>query len=539
VTAADLLTALTREGFTLAAEGDGIRLHPASRLTDALRQRVREHKAELLALLAEADRLVASALSAWVWPDDPIRCRRIGELADAIDRASLAGDLPGLRAAVAEFLATVAEPIATVGNSKDEDGTWYAPGCEGLETPFDEDSQPGPCRYPSHRRWRSIYGVLLCGVCTPPAQEGLVAQWIDDRTPASGSPPLTKLATEALRGLLQNPGEPPSDALHQLRQGEHIHCQEQPQHREGDLGTVPGDLHAAGVRVDRADCLEWFASIEADSVDLVLGSPPYEQARLYLEGGEDLGIARNTNAWVEWMVRVYLAALRCCKGLVAFVVEGQTKDYRWSAAPALLVAQLVRAGVTLRKPPIYKRVGIPGSGGPDWLRNDYEFIVCASRGGRLPWSDNKVMGHEPKYQPGGDPSHRTQDGTRVNDYAGTKDCNNVGPHRARQRAGRGYKPPALANPGNVIECKAGGGNMGDKLCHENEAPFPEALAEFFVRSFCPPGGVVCDPFSGSGTTGAMAVTHGRRFLGCDIRESQVRLSRRRIARVQRELIPGS
>jgi site-specific DNA-methyltransferase (cytosine-N4-specific) len=344
---------------------------------------------------------------------------------------------------------------------------------------------------------------------------------------------------ESLIAGWRKPGEPPPDALHQLRRREEVRCQEQPRHREGDLGTVPGDFHAAGARVDRADCLEWFAAQEADSVDLTFGSPPYEAARLYLEGGEDYGIARNPGDWVEWMVRVYLAALRCCKGLVAFVVEGQTRDYRWSAAPALLMAELVRAGVTLRKPPVYRRVGIPGSGGPDWLRNDYELIVCATRGGRLPWSDNKAMGHEPKYRPGGDPSHRTQDGTRVNDSAGKKDRSNVGPQRAGQRAGRVYEPPALANPGNVIECKAGGGNMGDKLCHENEAPFPESLAEFFVRSFCPPGGVVCDPFAGSGTTGAMAVKWGRQFVGCDLRESQVGLSRRRIAGVQRELFPGS
>jgi hypothetical protein len=486
VTAADLLTGLRRAGFTLSAEGDGIRLHPASRLTDALRQRVREHKAELRALLAEADRLVASARSAWVWPDDPTRCRRIGELADAIDRAFLAGDLPGLRAAVAEFLTTVADPIATVGNSKDDDGTWHAPGCEGLETPFDEDSRPpSPCRYAHRRRWRSIHGVLFCGVCTPPAQEGLVAEWIDDRTPASGSPPLTKLA---------------------------------PEHRDGDLGTVPGDVHTAGARVDHADCLEWFASQEADSIDLVFGSPPYEEARLYLEGGKNVGIARKTSEWVDWMADVYQAALRCCRGLVAFVVEGRTKSYRWSASPALLMAKLIEAGVCIRKPPVYRRVGIPGSGGPDWLRNDYEFIVCATRGGRLPWSDNTAMGHEPKYRPGGEPSHRTTGDGRV--------------------SGRAYEPPERANPGNVIDCLAGGGNMGDALCHENEAPFPESLAEFFVRSFCPPGGVVCDPFAGSGTTGAMAVRWGRQFVGCDLRESQVQLSRRRIAGVQRELFPG-
>jgi hypothetical protein len=117
------------------------------------------------------------------------------------------------------------------------------------------------------------------------------------------------------------------------------------------------------------------------------------------------------------------------------------------------------------------------------------------------------MGSPPKYQPGGPPSHRRHDGSRVEAV---------------------YDPPKIANPGNVIFCKAGGGNMGHPLCHENEAPYPEQLSEFMVLSLCPPGGVVADPFIGSGTTGAMAVRHGRRFRGCDIRQSQVDLALRRI-----------
>jgi hypothetical protein len=268
-------------------------------------------------------------------------------------------------------------------------------------------------------------------------------------------------------------------------------------------------------RVDQGDCLKWLAAQALDSINLIISSPPYAQARLYLENGADLGIARTLDEWVEWMVSVYKAALRCCTGLVAFVVDGQTKDYRWSAAPELLVAALIREGITLRKSPIYYRKSISGSGGPDWLRNDYETVVCATRGGRLPWSDNKAMGHAPVYEPGGDPSHRLRDGRRANEANGA-----------------GYEPPVLANPGNVIHCKVGGGHMGSPLAHENEAPFPESLAEFFIRSFCPPGGVVGDPFYGSGTTGAVAVRLGRRFVGCDIRNSQVEVALVRISEVQ-------
>lgn len=91
--------------------------------------------------------------------------------------------------------------------------------------------------------------------------------------------------------------------------------------------------------------------------------------------------------------------------------------------------------------------------------------------------------------------------------------------------------PDIANPGNIVHCTVGGVHMGHTLAHENEAPFPLKLAEFFVKSFCPPGGVVCDVFSGSGTTCHAAFENGRRFVGCDLRQSQVELCARRMAGV--------
>lgn len=272
------------------------------------------------------------------------------------------------------------------------------------------------------------------------------------------------------------------------------------------------------VTIHNGDCLDLMASDAIPTVDLVFTSPPYEAARTY---GIDFKL--RGQEWVDWAHERFTACLSVCRGLVAWVVEGQTRKYRYSATPALLMADLHRAGVNLRKPPIYMRHGIPGSGGPDWLKNNWEWIICATKPGRLPWSEPTACGHPPKHGPGGAPSHRTVTGARVRKVQTRRKT-----HGERARDGQ-YQAPKLANPGNIIDCgAAGGGNIGSKLAHENEAPFPEKLAEFFIKSFCPPGGTVLDPFCGSGTTLAVAERLGRNAIGIDVRESQVTLSHRRV-----------
>jgi len=240
-----------------------------------------------------------------------------------------------------------------------------------------------------------------------------------------------------------------------------------------------------------------------DHFDLVFCSPPYEAQRRYGEVGFDL----TDDAWVEWAVPCFLECLRVCKGLVAWVVEGQTRNYRYSYTPFLLGAELHRRGVHLRKPCVYQRNGIPGTGGPDWLRNDWEPIICATKGGRLPWSDNTAMGTAPKHKSPRMATNRGPDGVRKSVT---------------------YNDPDISNPGNVISGLVGYGHLGWKDAHRTDAPFPEWLAEFFVKSFCPPGGWVCDPFSGSGTTVAAAVACGRNGVGIDIRPDQKELAETRL-----------
>jgi hypothetical protein len=261
------------------------------------------------------------------------------------------------------------------------------------------------------------------------------------------------------------------------------------------------------------------------SVDFVFGSPPYRKARLYLENGVDLGIARDTDEWVEWMLAVTTEALRVSKGCVVWIAAGSTEDRNYQPTCEGLMWEWHRRGGHAYRPCYWHRVGIPGSGGDQWFRADVEHAICFKRPGALPWTDSTAMGHPADWPTGGPMSYRDKNGVRRNTLTVTTGYN--GGDASTRRVDR--KVCEIANPGNLIQTTTGGGKLGHPLAHENEAPFPEALAEFFIRSLCPPGGITLDPFSGSGTTVSVAARNGRHGIGFDLRRSQCELGTRRTA----------
>jgi DNA modification methylase len=62
------------------------------------------------------------------------------------------------------------------------------------------------------------------------------------------------------------------------------------------------------------------------------------------------------------------------------------------------------------------------------------------------------------------------------------------------------------------------------------ATYPPKLIEPCILAGCPPGGVVLDPFAGSGTTGAVALALGRRALLIELNPRYLPLIRQRLAR---------
>lgn len=63
------------------------------------------------------------------------------------------------------------------------------------------------------------------------------------------------------------------------------------------------------------------------------------------------------------------------------------------------------------------------------------------------------------------------------------------------------------------------------------AVFPESLVETCLRAGCPPGGVVLDPFLGSGTTAVVARRLGHDYVGIECNPAYCRMAEDRLARL--------
>ncbi len=107
----------------------------------------------------------------------------------------------------------------------------------------------------------------------------------------------------------------------------------------------------------------------------------------------------------------------------------------------------------------------------------------------------------------------------------------IGPHFRRDNGGA--IPPNLldipntcSNDDYIRRCRAAGLPV-------HPARFPAALPEFFIRFLTEPGQLVLDPFAGSNVTGLAAERLGRRWLSVEINADYVAGSRLRFDRAKR------
>lgn len=83
-------------------------------------------------------------------------------------------------------------------------------------------------------------------------------------------------------------------------------------------------------------------------------------------------------------------------------------------------------------------------------------------------------------------------------------------------------------PFNVLPVPSDDTGKGAAACGHG-AGTPLFLCRWWVRYICPAGGVVVDPFFGSGTVGVAAKIEGRRCIGIEYMEKYAEIARKRVS----------
>lgn len=72
-------------------------------------------------------------------------------------------------------------------------------------------------------------------------------------------------------------------------------------------------------------------------------------------------------------------------------------------------------------------------------------------------------------------------------------------------------------------------NAGLSVANNHPTVKPLSLMRYLARlTRTPRGGVILDPFNGSGTTGMAAILEGRKYIGIDITPEYIEISKKRI-----------
>jgi DNA modification methylase len=251
-------------------------------------------------------------------------------------------------------------------------------------------------------------------------------------------------------------------------------------------------------KIYQCNTLDYMATLEDNSIKFVLTSPPYDNLRLYQGYSFDFE-------------RVAQELVRCLEpgGVIIWNVADATIKGSETGSSLRQALYFMDLGLRLHDTMIYhKRNPMPASKSSKRYHQAWEYIYCFSNG--TPETFNPIMVKAKYGHVKANMKHRGTNGeikytqTPRNEYTKVN---------------------------NVFSYSIGGGHSTtDREAHGHPALMPEKLAQDQILTWTNPGDTVFDPFTGAGTTGKMAVTNGRAFVGTEISKEYCDLAHLRISR---------
>lgn len=308
-------------------------------------------------------------------------------------------------------------------------------------------------------------------------------------------------------------------------------------------------------RLDRVECrdvMDGLASLPDESVQCVVTSPPYWGLRDYGVDGQ-FGLEPTPEAHVDRMVVVFREVRRVLRvdgtlwlnyGDSYATGTNDPDSFRRDAAkcnpigrkrppnlkpknlvgmPWRIAFALQAEGWILRQDIIWHKPSPMPESVRDRFCKAHEYLFLLSKSAHYHFDIEAV-----KEPVSGTAQNR---GTGVNRKAKTPTGWDSGSGSHNDKGGN-YNPPRpkqnesfSAAVSGLVEKRLPRSVWtirSDKQPEAHFATFPEALVDPCIKAGSSSGDIVLDPFAGSGTTGVVAIRHGRRFIGFELNPEYVR-----------------
>lgn len=253
-------------------------------------------------------------------------------------------------------------------------------------------------------------------------------------------------------------------------------------------------------RIYNEDCLQGMRRMEAESVDLTVTSPPYDNLRTY-------------NGYCFDFENIAKELYRVTKqgGVVVWIVGDATIDGDETGASFRQALFFKECGFKLHDTMIYAKTSVPCYD-PKCLRYKqcFEYMFVFTKG--KPETFNAIVDRPVLKE------------CKMNKQAHGRDKNGK-----RKYYERLYESKEFQTRFNIWEYNIGNNiTTKDAIAFQHPAIFPERLARDHITSWSNEGDIVLDPFMGSGTTAKVARALGRHYIGFEISAEYCDIIRQRL-----------
>ena len=277
------------------------------------------------------------------------------------------------------------------------------------------------------------------------------------------------------------------------------------------------------------DCIAMMNALPEQSVQTCITSPPYFGLRDYGCDGQ-VGLESTPDEYVEKMVDVFRAVRRVLRddGTVWLNLGDSYKSKQLLGIPWRVAFALQADGWYLRQDIIWYKANCVPESMRDRCTKSHEYVFLLSKRPKYYYG----------YEDAKEPAIWDLDGTgTIKRKARQKDGLKSNPSSSNAGIRKTY-PDGKHGKAGLPPVKTVTGMRNRRSVWKvapaqyraaHFATFPPLLIEPCVLAGCPVDGTVLDPFSGSGTTGQVALQHGRKYIGIELNPEYQQLARERLS----------